>query len=92
MRGDVLLATIVGARIRELRVDAEMTQRELARRIRSHGPIVCRIERGLHVPDLNTVARIARALDLELATVLVCLDDNWRAAGHEARARVKAAA
>lgn len=68
------IAKIVGARIRELRVDAEMTQRELAGRIGVHRPVMSRIERGLHQTDLHTIARIAAALDLDLPTVLVCLD------------------
>jgi transcriptional regulator with XRE-family HTH domain len=89
MSGDMLIAHVVGERIRELRVDAEITQGELARRIGSHRPIISRIERGVHEPDLRTVARIAGALELELATVLVCLDADWRSAGHAERARLQ---
>jgi transcriptional regulator with XRE-family HTH domain len=85
------IAKIVGARIRELRVDAEMTQAELARRIGTHRPIMGRIERGIHQSDLHTVARIAAALELDLPTVLVCLDDSWARAQDAAQRFAEAA-
>jgi transcriptional regulator with XRE-family HTH domain len=69
-----LIAKSVGKRIRELRIDAELTQQELARRGRTHRPIVCRIERGIHAPDWWTLAELARALDLDVVTVLMGVD------------------
>jgi transcriptional regulator with XRE-family HTH domain len=68
------LARAVGARLRELRKDAELSQAEVARLIGSHRPIVCRIERGVHEVDLHTLQRYARALDLDVLTVLAPLD------------------
>jgi transcriptional regulator with XRE-family HTH domain len=73
----------VGARLRELRVDAELTQSEVARRTGIHRPIIARIERGKHEPSLEVVSTYARALELDAATVLVCLDDPWIEAGRE---------
>ena len=71
------LAERVGARIRELRLDAELKQRELADLIGVPRPVMGRIERGVHQTDLHTVARIAHALDLDLLTVLApCLDQE----------------
>jgi transcriptional regulator with XRE-family HTH domain len=71
------LAERVGARIRELRLDAEMSQRQLADRVGLHRPVMGRIERGLHQTDLHTIARIAHALELDLLTVLApCLDQE----------------
>jgi transcriptional regulator with XRE-family HTH domain len=78
------IARTVGARIRELRLDAEMSQRELALAIGSHRPVIGRIENGRHLVDLRIVGRIAAALELDVATVLVCLDDEWCAAAKEA--------
>lgn len=78
------VAVRVGARIRELRLDAEMKQRELAKRIGVHRPVMGRIERGIHQTDLHTIALIADVLGLDVATVLVCLDPDWVAAGKEA--------
>ena len=79
-----VIAHRVGARVRELRLDAEMTQGELARRISTHRPIVSRVERGLHMPRLEELERYATALELDVATLLVCLDEAWIDAGREA--------
>lgn len=79
-----VIAKRVGARVRELRRDAEMIQGELARRVYTHRPIVSRVERGLHMPCLEELARYAAALELDIATLLVCLDDTWIEAGREA--------
>lgn len=68
------LARAVGARLRELRVDAELSQAQVARLTGSHRPIICRVERGVHEVDLHTLQRYARALDLDVLTVLAPLD------------------
>lgn len=70
------LARAVGARLRELRVDAELSQAQVARlrQLGSHRPIICRVERGVHEVDLHTLQRYARALDLDVLTVLAPLD------------------
>jgi transcriptional regulator with XRE-family HTH domain len=83
------IATKVAARIRELRLDAEMTQTELARRIGIHRPVLSRIESGKHLVDFGTVARIAAAFELDLGTVLVCLDDEWCTAAKEPRMKAR---
>lgn len=69
-----LLASQVGARLRALRLDAELSQGELAARAETHRPIISRLERGVHVPDLDVLARMARALDVDVVTVLTPLD------------------
>lgn len=69
-----LLASHVGARLRSLRLDAELSQAELAARAGTHRPIIGRLERGLHVPELDVLARMARALDVDVLTVLAPLD------------------
>lgn len=74
------IARVVGARLRELRIDAELTTEQVAQLMGSHRPIVSRLENGKHDPDLNSISRYARALGLDLADVLVCLDPDWRAA------------
>jgi transcriptional regulator with XRE-family HTH domain len=68
------IARLVGQRIRELRLDAELTQQKLAQRSRTHRPIISRIEHGVHVPDLWTLAERARALELDVVTVLLGVD------------------
>jgi transcriptional regulator with XRE-family HTH domain len=68
------LSQAVGARLRELRRDAELTQEQIARAIGSHRPIIGRIERGKHVLSVDVLQRYARALDLDVATVLAPVD------------------
>lgn len=73
-RPDRELAVALGARIRELRLDAEMTQDELAHRVDSKREIISRIEHGHHLPTWRTLAEIAIGLDIDLATLLIPLD------------------
>jgi transcriptional regulator with XRE-family HTH domain len=68
------MARAVGARLRELRQDAELSQEQVAHLAGSHRPIISRVERGLHEVDLRTLRRYACALDLDIATVLAPLE------------------
>lgn len=67
----------LGAWLRELRVDAELTVAEMARRCDTYPPIVSRWEHGKHTVTLETLHIIARALELDLGTVAVVLDESW---------------
>jgi len=67
----------VGAYLRQLRVDAELSQSQMAALVGSHRPIVARVEAGRHMPEPETLARYARALGLTLDTVTACLDGRW---------------
>lgn len=71
----------LGQYLRQLRLDAELSQAELGRRSGIHRPIIGRIERGVHLVYPETVARIAGALELDVATACVVLDEGWCAAG-----------
>src|SRR5438132_1665150 len=53
-------------RVRHARERVDMTQAELASRIGSTQPAVARLEAGGIPPSLDTLRRIAAALDLEL--------------------------
>jgi ribosome-binding protein aMBF1 (putative translation factor) len=56
----------LGERVRQARERVGMTQAELASRIGSTQPAVARLEAGGVTPSLDTLRRIAVALDLEL--------------------------
>lgn len=71
-----LVGRLVGARLRELRLEAELTQEFVSLRTGIHRPIISRIERGAYCQSLGTVARFAGALGLELLDVLSVLDDH----------------
>jgi DNA-binding XRE family transcriptional regulator len=60
----------VGRRVREARKAAGLTQVELGERAGLDQAVISRLERGLHVPRLDTLRRIADALDLSVAQLL----------------------
>lgn len=57
---------MLGMRVRELREAAGMSQSELARRTGTRQPNIARLEAGGGTPKLETLQRIAGALDMEL--------------------------
>ena len=60
----------LGARLRELRLAAGLTQAELARRTGIHRPNIARVEAGRHTPSLETLARLASAIGVPTTHVL----------------------
>lgn len=75
---DIQLAKAIGARILELRLQCGLTQLELAERIGSQRPVVTRMERGLHVPAVQTLARVAQAFGIGLAELFQGVDSTPR--------------
>ncbi|HEY3248122.1 MAG TPA: helix-turn-helix transcriptional regulator [bacterium] len=63
-------AVHIGRRIRELRQAKGLTANELARRSGVLRPNVSRLEGGKHVPTIDTLERIARALHVSLVELL----------------------
>ena len=61
----------LGARLRALRLEAGLTQAEVARRTGIHRPNIARVEAGRHTPSLETVARLAHAIGVPTSLVLV---------------------
>ena len=71
-QGDIAIdGERLGARLRQLRLDAGLTQAELARRTGIHRPNIARVEAGRHTPSLETLARIANAIGVSTTHVLV---------------------
>lgn len=56
----------LGHRIRAARTAAGLTQIELARRMGTGQAEVSKIENGRHLPQLSTMGRLLRALDIRL--------------------------
>ena len=61
----------VGSRIRFYRDAAGMTQRQLCRRLRMAPSQLSRYENGLTRPGLEVLCRVARALDVRIADLVV---------------------
>ena len=83
-RLDDVLAAALGSRVRALRLAAGLSQAALAQRALTHRPVVGRIERGTHVPDLETMHRLARALDCDWPAFVKSVD--WEAVDRAADA------
>jgi transcriptional regulator with XRE-family HTH domain len=62
-----------GQRIKELRVEHDLSKDRLARRADMHPTAVRRIERGEREPRLTTIRRVARGLGVEPGALL----DGW---------------
>jgi len=70
-RGDY--AQIFGARLRELRTAARLTQRELAKRSGTSSAAISNFEAGNNAPTLGTLVRLADALECDVAELVTVL-------------------
>lgn len=79
----LLISVWVGVRVRELRKRRGLTLAQLAQRCGSFRPIISRIEQGTHQPSLDTLYRLARALDVRPVELLT--REDWDAIDAAAR-------
>jgi transcriptional regulator with XRE-family HTH domain len=68
------LQVAIGARLRELRLAAGLSQQTVAERAGSHRPIIARMERGAHVPNLEGAILIAEVCGGDWRDVTKVLD------------------
>jgi transcriptional regulator with XRE-family HTH domain len=64
------LRAAFGQRLRALREAADLSQEALAERADLHWTYISGMERGRRNPGLNTLARLAHALDLPIEELL----------------------
>jgi transcriptional regulator with XRE-family HTH domain len=66
--GERAIETVVGERLRNLRIQRGFTQRALARRVEGGVDLsyISRIERGDQLPSLKVLQKLGRALDVSL--------------------------
>ena len=64
------VARRIGRRVRELREAKDLTTYELAQRSGIHRPNISRIESGRHMPNLDTLVRLAQALGTSVADLV----------------------
>lgn len=67
-------AELFGARLRELRQKRGMTQEQLATGADTAAPYVSDMERGIKVPSLTTIIRLAIALDCKVTELVRVFD------------------
>jgi transcriptional regulator with XRE-family HTH domain len=61
---------VFGARLREARLERGLTQEALAHQTDMHAANIGRMERGFSNPNLSTLERIARVLEVDLGELL----------------------
>jgi transcriptional regulator with XRE-family HTH domain len=61
---------VFGARLRELRDECGITQRALAELMGVKHPYISEMERGVKVPSLTTILRLAVALKCEVTDLV----------------------
>jgi transcriptional regulator with XRE-family HTH domain len=69
---------IFGQRLRELRLARNLTQTELAERCGSNHPFISNLERGVKVPSLTMVLRLAEALECHVYELVKVFDRDAR--------------
>ncbi|MBV8543190.1 MAG: helix-turn-helix transcriptional regulator [Acidobacteria bacterium] len=69
---------LFGARLREVRIERGLTQPEVANRVGTSASNISDLERGIKVPTLTTVARLAAALECNVSELIEVLDRRPR--------------
>lgn len=65
---------IFGAHLRELRINLGLTQGQLAERCDSNVPFISNVERGVMLPGLAMLLRLAEALECKVSQLVGVLD------------------
>jgi putative transcriptional regulator len=69
---------IFGRRLRELRLERNLTQDALAQIVATSKPFISDMERGVKVPSLTMILRLARALDCNVYELVLVFDEITR--------------
>jgi transcriptional regulator with XRE-family HTH domain len=74
------LTEAFGARVRDRRLDLDMSQDELSARCGLHRTYISSIEQGRRNLALHNIAKLARALEIPVHELVRGIDDrnNWR--------------
>jgi transcriptional regulator with XRE-family HTH domain len=68
------IGELLGGRLRELRTKRGLTQVQLAERCRVPQSRISAIEKGSHIPNVETVLRLARALGCKVSALMSVFD------------------
>jgi DNA-binding XRE family transcriptional regulator len=72
-----LVGVAFGQRLAQLRTEHQLTQEELAYRSEMHRTAVANLEKGTNVPRLDTVLKLAAALDMNPCQLIEGLPE-WK--------------
>ena len=73
-RVDFIMARRLARRVRAAREMSGLTQEELARLVRTHRPIIARMESGEHVTSLTVLVVVCRATKVPLSAMVAGLE------------------
>jgi transcriptional regulator with XRE-family HTH domain len=73
---------IFGKRLRELRIARDLSQYALADLCGSHKPFISELERGVKVPSLTMILRLAEALDCRVYDLVKDFEQSARPRRH----------
>ena len=76
---------IFGERLRELRIARNLTQTQLAQRCGSNRPFISNLERGVKVPSLTMILRLAEALPCSVYELVKIFESGRSVAKPRAR-------
>lgn len=65
---------VFGAHLRALRVERGLTQQQLAARCESNEPFISNLERGVKVPSLSMLIRLAHGLECSMCEIVEVFD------------------
>ena len=69
---------VFGQRLRELRLKRNLTQDALADLVATSKPFISNLERGVKVPSLTTILRLAEALECRVYDLVKVFDKGSR--------------
>ena len=69
-----MVMKVFSERLKEIRIEAKMTQQQVAKQLQIKQPSYARYENGKHEPSLQTVAEIARIFDVSCDYLLGLTD------------------
>ena len=70
---------VFGSRLRELRLERDLTQDALAQIVATSKPFISDMERGVKVPSLTMILRLAHALDCRVYDLVEVFEKSGRA-------------
>lgn len=72
---DQAIAAAFGERVREVRLEKDITQEQLAEAAELHPTFISNVERGYRVPTVPTMLRLAKGLGVAAAQLVDGLED-----------------
>ncbi len=67
---------VFGRRLRELRTERQLTQKRLAQLANSNEPFISNLERGVKIPSLSMLIRLADALGCNVSELVRPFDHD----------------